>query len=55
MFNKFKALLRAAEQIGTVEKMTMYETYASIDLTDENGKKISLTLAIMEERKNDTV
>jgi len=55
MYEKFKILMKAAELIGTIEKVTMYETYASIDLVDKGGKKVSLTMSIMEVLKNDIV
>lgn len=55
MFDKFKTLLVAAEIIGTIEKMTMYESYASIDLVDKDGKKVSITISVTEGLKNDAV
>lgn len=55
MFDKFRSLVIAAEVIGTIEKMTMYETYASIDLVDNDGNKVSITMSITEGAKNDTV
>lgn len=48
MYEKFKTMLKAAEAIGEIEKATMYETYASIDLIDKDGKKVSITISIME-------
>ena len=55
MYEKFKIVLKAAELIGTIEKATMYETYASIDLVDKDGKKVSLTMSVTEGLKNDVV
>ena len=55
MYEKFKTLLVAAEIIGTIEKATMYETYASIDLVDKDGEKVSLTMSVTEGLKNDVV
>jgi hypothetical protein len=55
MYEKFKTIQRAAEQVGKIEKMTMYETYASIDLVDKDGNKVSLTMSITEGLKNDAV
>lgn len=55
MYDKFKILLKAAELIGAIEKTTMYETYASIDLVDKDGKKVSITMSVTEGLKNDIV
>lgn len=55
MFDDFKMIMQTAELIGKIEKMTMYETYASIDLVDMDGKKVSITMSIAEGLKNDVV
>jgi hypothetical protein len=55
MFDNFKMIMKAAELIGTIEKMTMYESYASIDLVDKDGKSVSITIAVTEVLKNETV
>lgn len=55
MFDDFKMILQTAELIGKIEKMTMYETYASIDLVDVDGNKVSITMSITEGVKNDAV
>lgn len=49
MYNKFKVLLEEAECFGKVVTASMYETYANIEIIDDNGKKISLTLTIRED------
>jgi hypothetical protein len=49
MYDKFKVLLEEAECLGKIVNATMYETYASIDIVDDDGKKISLTMTIRED------
>lgn len=49
MYDKFKVLLEEAECLGKIINATMYETYASIDIVDDNGKKVSLTMTIRED------
>lgn len=48
MYDKFKVLLEEAECLGKIVNATMYETYASIDIISEDGKKISLSMTIKE-------
>lgn len=55
MYENFRFLINAAELIGKIEKMTMYEAYASIDLIDIDGKKVSITMSIAEDLNNDVV
>lgn len=46
MYDKFKVLMEEAECLGKIVRLTMYETYASIDLVAEDGEEISLTMTI---------
>lgn len=55
MYENFRFLINAAELIGKIEKITMYETYASIDIVDKDGKKVSITMSVTEVNKNDIV
>ena len=48
MYEEFKLFLKAAEMVGKVDKMTMYETYASIDVVAKDGKKMSVSVTIKE-------
>lgn len=48
MYDKFKVLLEEAECLGKIVNATMYETYASIDIIADDGKKVSLTMTIRE-------
>lgn len=49
MYDKFKVLLEEAECLGKIVNATMYETYASIDIVAEDGKKITLSMTIKED------
>jgi hypothetical protein len=49
VYNKFKVLLEEAEFLGKVVTACMYETYASIEIIDDEGRKISLSMTIKED------
>lgn len=55
MYSKFKILLEEAEYLGKVVYAHMSENCATIDVVSDDGRKISLTMTLREEDKNDTV
>ena len=55
MYSKFKALLEVAERLGTVVRANMYDTFATIEAVTEDGKKVSWSVNVEEEKQNDTV
>jgi len=46
LFEIFRDLMVFGDDIGTVESAHMYENYCSIDGTDKEGNKFTLSMSI---------
>ena len=45
MYKEFKFFLEDAETLGRIVRVSMYENFASVELVNDDGEEIKLTMS----------